>query len=200
MSDTRPWTNYAQYRPLVELAKAAGLPVVAANTPRRYVSAAGRIGPEVLSQRQWAVGVRAYLPPLPLPQPSAAYTARLLRDREVAPRKTPVSGGELSVVASSGGCPHIGLRGEDGLLAPMLLWDATMAHAIATALGAARLVVHVCGRDHCLGIAEMLRRHYCPAAVPLTVAFYPETDLQTFDAARHAGVGDFVVLTDETCN
>ena len=34
----------------------------------------------------------------------------------------------------------------------------------------------------------------------LTVAFYPEMDLQTFDAARHAGVGDFVVLTDETCN
>ena len=46
----------------------------------------------------------------------------------------------------------------------------------------------------------MLRCHYCPAAVPLTVAFYPETDLQTFDAARHAGVGDFVVLTDEACN
>ena len=64
----------------------------------------------------------------------------------------------------------------------------------------ARLVVHVCGRDHCLGISEMLRCHYCPAAVPLTVAFYPETDLQTFDAARHAGVGDFVVLTDEACN
>lgn len=200
MSDARPWNNYAQYRPLVELAKAAELPVVAANAPRRYVSAAGRVGPEVLSQRQWAVGVRAYLPPLPLPQPSAAYSARLLRDPEVAPRKAPVSGGELSVVASSGGCPHIGLRGEDGLLAPMLLWDATMAHAIATALGAARLVVHVCGRDHCLGIAEMLRRHYCPTAVPLTVAFYPEMDLQTFDAARHAGVGDFVVLTDETCN
>ena len=97
----------------------------------------------------------------------------------------------------------IGLRGEDGLLAPMLLWDATMAHAIAAALGtapAARLIVHVCGRDHCLGISEMLRCHYCPAAVPLTVAFYPETDLQTFDAARHAGVGDFVVLTDEACN
>lgn len=154
----------------------------------------------MLSQRQWAAGVRAYLPPLPLPQPSAAYTARLLRDPEVAPRKTPVSGGELSVAASGSGCPHIGLRGEDGLLAPMLLWDATMAHAVAAALGATRLVVHVCGRDHCLGITEMLRRHYCPAAVPLTVAFYPEADLQAFVAARHAGVGDFVVLTDETCN
>ena len=46
----------------------------------------------------------------------------------------------------------------------------------------------------------MLGRHYCPVAVQLTVAFYPETDLQTFDAARHAGVGDFVVLTDEACN
>ena len=119
--------------------------------------------------------MRAYLPPLPLPQPSAAYTARLLRDPEVAPRKPPVSGGELSAVASRGGCPHIGLRGEDGLLAPMLLWDATMAHAIAAALGtapAARLIVHVCGRDHCLGIVEMLRCHYHPTSRPLVVAFH----------------------------
>jgi hypothetical protein len=80
----------------------------------------------------------------------------------------------------------------------MLLWDAAMAHAVAASLDAApaRLGVHVCGRDHCLGIVEMLHRHYRPATRPFTVAFYPEADLDRFDAAQHGGVGDFVVLTD----
>ena len=110
MSDARPWSNYtAHYRPMVELAKAAGLPVIAANPPRRYVSAAGRIGPEVLTQRQWSARLRADLPPLPLPKPSAEYTARLLRDKEVAPRDTEVVAGPLPASAVSDGCPYIGL-------------------------------------------------------------------------------------------
>ena len=92
----------------------------------------------------------------------------------------------------------MGLRREQGLHAPMLLWDASMAHAIAAALDAepSRAVVHVCGRDHCLGIVEMLHRHYRPATRPVTGAFYPAADLDRFDAAQHGGVGDFVVLTD----
>ena len=110
MSDARPWSNYtAHYRPMVELAKAAGLPVIAANPPRRYVSAAGRIGPEVLTQRQWSARLRADLPPLPLPKPSAEYTARLLRDKEVAPRDKEVVAGPLPASAVSDGCPYIGL-------------------------------------------------------------------------------------------
>ena len=40
LRDGRPWANYREaYRSLVELARAAALPVIAANAPRRYVSA-----------------------------------------------------------------------------------------------------------------------------------------------------------------
>ena len=69
MQDARPWPNYdTDYKPMVELAKAEGLPVVCANAPRRYVSMAGRQGREALDglpafARQW-------LPPLPYGQPS----------------------------------------------------------------------------------------------------------------------------------
>ena len=42
MQDARPWPNYdTDYRPMVQVAKHEGLPVICANAPRRYVSLAG---------------------------------------------------------------------------------------------------------------------------------------------------------------
>ena len=97
-------------------------------------------------------------------------------------------------------CPYIGLKGRDGLLEPMLLWDAGMAHSIAGALeaDAERLVVHVCGAFHCekrLGIAEMVSK-YKPEAKQLVVVLYPDRDCHDFVPGRHGGLGDYVVLTD----
>ncbi len=67
--DGRPWPNYdTDYRPLVELAKAEGLPVICANAPRRYVSMAGRHGRAALETLP-AASLR-HLPPLPYLQPS----------------------------------------------------------------------------------------------------------------------------------
>ena len=78
LQDARPWPNYdTDYRPMVEVAKQEGLPVICANAPRRYVSLAGRSGREALEQlpqeaRQW-------LAPLPYRQPSQVQTGcRLL--------------------------------------------------------------------------------------------------------------------------
>ena len=73
LQDARPWPNYdTDYRPMVEVAKNEGLPVICANAPRRYVSLAGRSGREALEQlpqeaRQW-------LAPLPYRQPSQVHT------------------------------------------------------------------------------------------------------------------------------
>lgn len=75
VSDARPWSNYAtDYRPMVDFCSDAGFRVVAANAPRRYVSAVGKHGREVLSGFP-ATGVNACLPPIPYPQPSEAYVA-----------------------------------------------------------------------------------------------------------------------------
>jgi len=206
LNDARPWANYkAAYRPMVELAKEAGLRVVAANAPRRYVSAIGRHGEEALGRSVWGVRAHADLPPLPLPKPSAAYMAQLLDDPEVMPRGAQKAGGATaSSGTGGGGCPHIGLRSEQGLLAPMKLWDASMAYGIAQALAAlpAHQVVHICGSDHCkagLGIVEMLA-HYRPTASPLVIVMYPERECHRFSPERHAGTGDFVVLTDESAS
>src|SRR5580704_5606490 len=40
IAEARAWKNYADYRPLIELAKANHIPIVAANAPDRYVNMA----------------------------------------------------------------------------------------------------------------------------------------------------------------
>ena len=203
LKDGRPWANYEQhYRPMVELAKAANIPVIAANAPRRYVSAVGRDGEDALTHEP--LGSRAYadLPPLPLPKASSAYMASLYADPEVVPPASATTGEKAP---KGGGCPYIGLKGQDGLVAPMKLWDASMAYSIARALehGPNRLVVHICGSDHVkffrgakVGVSEWLH-HYRPTARPLVIVMVPVADCHSFDAADHGGLGDFVVLTDD---
>ena len=124
LQDARPWGNYkSAYRVLVELAKEARMPVLAANAPRRYVGAVGR-DRTTLHSRHWGARAYADLPPLPLPLPSEAYTAHLLADPEVVPR-------ELAQGASDNGpqCPYIGLKSKDGLEAPMQARRACSLHA-----------------------------------------------------------------------
>jgi len=73
-ASSRPWEYYDEdYRPMVEAAKEKGVPVIAANAPRRYVNRVSRLGREALSDL--SRDARAFLPPLPYPQPTQAYRA-----------------------------------------------------------------------------------------------------------------------------
>lgn len=75
LSSARPWEHYEEdYRPMVELARERGLPVIAANAPRRYVNRVSRLGRAAL--RDLPPRARSFLPPLPYPQPSEAYRAQ----------------------------------------------------------------------------------------------------------------------------
>ena len=228
LHDARPWANFeSDYRPLLTFAKQCTIPVLAANAPRRYVGAVGRDA-ATLRQQPWPAAAYATVAPLPLPPPTPAYTKHLLDDPAVVridqlgisvdaaadsqPRTRGPAGSagalegvdkvDKGVEGSHGGgtCPFIGLERRHGLLEPMVLWDATMAHTIAQALAAApqRLVVHVCGSFHVergVGIGEMLR-HYRAAAKQLVVGIYPEVDCHHFDTSRHGGLADFIILTD----
>jgi uncharacterized iron-regulated protein len=70
----RPWPRYdTDYRLMVRFARAHGLPVVAANAPRRYVNRVSRLGPAALEDLPDAAKV--FLPPLPYPGASEEYAA-----------------------------------------------------------------------------------------------------------------------------
>ncbi|KAJ1629859.1 hypothetical protein T492DRAFT_1008101 [Pavlovales sp. CCMP2436] len=200
MMDARPWGNYEQdYSPLVEYAKFVNMRVLAANAPRRYVSAAGDRGMQAL-QGELHRTCQAFLPPLPLPEVSVDYKAHF----KWAHMELPTAPVATTDGTSGGGCPYIGLKANtESLLDPIILWDATMAHSISRQLDGATLVVQICGSFHSefgLGISEFLR-HYSKSgksdsAVTTVITIYPETDIAQFDAARHTNSGDFVILTD----
>jgi uncharacterized iron-regulated protein len=183
--NTRPWAWYDEdYAPVVEAAKNAGLPVIAANAPRRYVNLVGRSGPDALAGL--SEEARRFLPPLPYEGPSAKYHAELV---EVMGGHDDGSGPARDSVAQ-----------ENGFLAQSL-WDATMAHSIAQTLldRPGSRIVHLVGSFHVkngTGIPEQLER-YRPGTRRLIVFIEPVDDVNTFPPEL-TGAGDFVVLTDRT--
>jgi uncharacterized iron-regulated protein len=124
LAGSRPWPNYrTDYRPLVEFAKARGIPVVASNVPRRLASLVAKGGLAALgnlpdSEKRWAH--------IPASCPADAYWE------------------EFRNVSSHPGMP------PDAVwkwYEAQCLKDETMARSIALAMGRRR-VLHVNGAFH----------------------------------------------------
>ncbi len=179
LASSRPWNNYkTDYRPLLELAKEKGLPVVAANAPRRYVNMVSRLGRSSLDGL--SAEAKKWLPPLPYPQPSDAYAAKF--------RALMGDGPEMKA-------------GLINILDSQTLWDSGMAHAITRRLEQTDkgMVVHLNGSFHSegrMGTAEKLA-NYRKKTEFLVVTIRYEDDFQNFNQASHKGLGDFVILTDK---
>lgn len=125
----RPWPNYAEhYRPVVEWAKQNGVPVVAANVPRRFARTVAYRGLGTTDYSLWT--------PWTVNTDEPAYLSRFM--------------------LAMGGDPDD--TADAGLLrwfAAQCIKDDMMAESIVAALDEARgagsgapLVVHWCGRFH----------------------------------------------------
>jgi len=222
-ASARPWEYYdSDYRPMVEMAKASGVAVLAANAPRRYVNRVSRMGPGALNDL--SSQARSTLPPLPYPPPTDAYRAEwnALMTGMVMEQQCPVpeeAGGEKEEIQEEeetpGGHPtqepphgppagmptHGGSFMENGLQA-QTLWDASMAHAITTFLemNPGSLVLHMVGGFHVensTGTPEKVQ-FYRPGTRSLVVHMDIAADFTAFDPDEHAGRGDFVILTDKS--
>ena len=198
LAAARPWANHERdYRPLVELAREAGIPVVAANAPRRYVNRVARLGRDALEDLK--PEALEWLPPLPYPGPSEAY-------REEWDRR-------MEAMAHGHGYAH----GDDPALMAQALWDAAMAHSIHLkledleamveaprgegGLDARPLVLHLTGSFHVdnrTGTPEALR-HYRPDVqfqVVTTLTVPDPADFQASTEGMDVGeLADFLLLT-----
>ncbi len=175
---SRPWNNYKQdYRPLVEIAKAEKLPVIAANAPRRYINMVSRGGRNSLNAL--TTDAKKWLAPLPFNQASEAYANKFK--------------------ALMGGSPESSM-GLNNILDSQTLWDATMAFSVAEFLKKNKnpLVVHLNGSFHTenrLGTAEHLLKFRSKAKF-LVVTMRYEDNFTNFEKTKHENLGDFVILTD----
>lgn len=191
LDSARPWEDYAvRYRPLVELAREEGFPVVAANAPRRYVNRVTREGPDALAD----LGplARFYMPPLPYPGPSAAYRAQWDAIMAEAMAAMPQGHGDAPSSRT--------YAGSENALQAQALWDAAMGDAIARALDVApgAVVVHFAGSFHVerdTGIPERIAGYRPGTRVTTVVMTAPEEGGLEWRADAHEGLGDFVILT-----
>jgi uncharacterized iron-regulated protein len=184
---SRPWPRYAtDYRVLVEMAKANGWPMIAANVPRRYASSVAKTGLTALdtlsaTERSWVAG--------DLRCPRDSYF-----DRFAATMSGHAGSGSPKVA------PEEEQRTTERYYFSQCVKDETMAEAIASGFDQynRKLVVHVNGAFHSdfgQGTAERVRRRLNGRRVAV-VSVLPVKDLDVLAPAREdLARADYLVYT-----
>ena len=189
LSGARPWERYAtDYRPLVELARVRGWPVVAANVPRRLASAVSRRGLAVrdtMNARDRGLMAREHACPKDRYYEKFAETM-----------KGHGAGGGPPTAADAAAMAQM----TDRFYEAQCVKDEAMGEAIAEAWLKApegTVVFQVDGAfhsDYGLGTAERARRR-APGAKSVVLTAVPVADLQKADATGHAEKADYVLFT-----
>jgi uncharacterized iron-regulated protein len=174
LRQARPWSNYAaDYRPLVEFARARGWPVVASNAPRQIAAEVSRSGLAALAslppgRRDWTARS--------VDCPAGRYRAKFFE--------------ELGQGEGHGGRALSDQRLRR-LFESQCLKDETMAETVVARLSPGALVVHLNGAFHTdqrLGLAAAVVRRR-PSARLMVISVKPQDEIAPPDLA------DFVVFT-----
>lgn len=187
LAGSRPWPNYrADYRPMIEFARAKGWPVVAGNVPRRLASVVARRGLGALDS---------------LPAGDRSLVAKDLS----CPRDAYWDRFKATMGDMSGHGMQLTPEQVDQMVwrtyEAQCVKDETMGEAVAAARTQRNaLVIHPNGSfhsDYRLGTAARVQRRL-PQARIAVVSFVPVADLDAVNGKPHRKLGDYVVFTLET--
>lgn len=187
--DARVWSNYRDYRPLVEYAKTNKLDVYAANAPMRYVSLTNKKGQaELLKLSPLA---KTWIAPLPFDTAQGAYYTKLREIMGYNMKAAGKHGGDSVVVVPSG---------MPGSLSGQSLWDATMAYTISTVFNSkpAAKVLHLNGRFHSddfYGIFQQLQK-YAPTKKVLVISALSDEKFRKAEMSQYKNQAHIVIITD----
>jgi len=175
ITEGRAWKNYKDYRPMVELAKTAHIPVIAANTPTRYTNMVTRVGLGGLQQLD--TKAKAWLPPLPIDTATGAYYEKFVA----------IMGGHSAMGALK-------------VYQSQNLWDATMGYNIAQFYKANKgfKIFQVNGGFHSeekLGTVAQLQK-YAPKVKVINVQAYADDSFENPDWTKYTKFGDYIIITD----
>jgi uncharacterized iron-regulated protein len=182
LAAARPWPNYADdYRPLVELARRRGWPVIAANAPRPLAARVAREGFAALDGLGPGERPRTAAA---LVCPAGPYRARFVEAMDAA-------------VDRAGATAH-GTQAPGALqrlYEAQCLKDETMAESALAAIAPGRTVVLVAGQFHIDEAGGLLigARRRRPDARILTVSIKPAADLAGRPASPE--LANYVALT-----
>lgn len=173
--DIRLWSNYKDYRPMIEYAKQSRIPVIAANPPRRYVNLVSRRGMRSLDSL--SKDAKKFLPPLPYDTLTGRYREKFAEIMKGGP------GGDNPNVYYS-----------------QSLWDAGMSYSIYKFLkdNKHKKVFHCVGGFHCeekLGTAAQLQMRNKKLKI-LNIASFSDASFNNPDWEKFSNRGDYIILTD----
>jgi uncharacterized iron-regulated protein len=173
--DIRLWSNYKDYRPMIEYAKQNKIPVIAANPPRRYVNLVSRRGMKSLDSL--SKEAKKFLPPLPYDTLTGRY-----REKFVEIMKDGPGGNNPNVYYSQS------------------LWDAGMSYSIYKFLkdNKHKKVFHCVGGFHCeekLGTAAQLQKRNKKLKI-LNIASFSDATFNNPDWEKFSYKGDYIILTN----
>ena len=193
IKDARCWSNYKDYRPMIEMAKTNHLAVVCANAPTRYTNLAGRKGQGALNSLPQEA--KAWIAPLPYDTASGKYYEKLmnLTSHDASPT-LPTSDTTLKPTT-----PVVSMGGFNLILAQSL-WDATMAYSIADYLRHAKdkKVMQVNGRFHSderFAVVAQLKK-YNPKLKTLVISATTDDAFPTIDWHQYEQIADYIIITD----
>ena len=187
--DARIWSNYRDYKPLVEFAKDKKLDVVCANAPSRYTNLAGRKGQKALMELPDES--KKYFAPLPYDTATGNYYKKLI----AVSQHTPVTTNDTSKVKMP-----VMPMGQFNLIMGQSLWDATMAYSIAQYIkkNKTKKIMQVNGKFHSdegFAIVTQLKK-YSPKTKSLIISTASDDSFPNIDWNEYKKFGDYIIITD----
>jgi len=176
LAGARPWKNYASdYRPLVELARARGWPVVASNVPRSVASRVARGGLPALDTI------------LAVSRPDVAQGISCPEDEYF--KRFTVEMGDMASHGPAGSAPATPEQKRvqlERIYQAQCVKDETMGESVASVWRPGRLVIHYNGAFHTdfrLGTAERVQRR-APGARMIVVTAMPVKELDRLKPSK----------------
>ncbi len=189
--DARVWSNYRDYKPMVEFSKKNKLDVICANAPSRYTNLAGRKGQKALMEL--STDAKKLFAPLPYDTASGKYYDKLmaLTKHDIAPTVADTSAKKTPAMPPMGGF---------NLIMGQSLWDATMAYSISEYLkkNIEKKVMQVNGRFHSdegFAVVTQLKK-YSPKTKSLIISTGSDDAFPNIDWSTHKQFGDYIIITD----
>jgi uncharacterized iron-regulated protein len=190
--DARVWSNYRDYRPMVEFARQKKLNVVCANAPTRYTNLAGRKGQDALDMLPSST--KEYFAPIPYDTATGKYYNKLMGlDHSPAPATTDT--GKAKAAPSMAA-----MMGGFNMIMAQSLWDATMAHSITRYLkkNKGQKVLHVNGRFHSdegFAVATQLY-NYNSKIKRMIVSTTSDESFPNIKWSEYSKLGNYIIITD----
>lgn len=173
--DVRLWSNYKDYRPMIEYAKQNKIPVIAANPPRRYVNLVTRRGMRSLDSL--SKDAKKFLPPLPYDTLSGRYREKFMDIMKGSPGSS-----------------------SQNIYYSQSLWDAGMAYSIYSFLkkNKRKKVFHCVGGFHTeekLGTAAQLQMRNRKLKI-LNISSFRDDSFDNPDWEKFSSRGDYIIITN----